>query len=114
MIFECRPVYDASRYQEFLFTAIFSLIGDYSWGYMLFWSPFLLAEKYVDPKPLIFRNNSGIPGYLPHGYSLWPVFFQSQAGRLVNRVNGLRPDFIVLLGGDYVPGARDYIKPCFC
>ncbi|HHT46703.1 MAG TPA: metallophosphoesterase, partial [Firmicutes bacterium] len=82
-------------------------------GVYVFLEPFLLEEKYVNLQspdlPEEFQDTRIVfLTDIHHG----PYFSRARLGKLVDRVNGLRPD-IILLGGDYVHRSPDYIEPCF-
>ena len=82
-------------------------------GVYVFLEPFLLEEKYVNLQspdlPEEFQDTRIVfLTDIHHG----PFFSAGRLGKLVGKVNGLRPD-IILLGGDYVHRSPDYIEPCF-
>lgn len=78
-----------------------------------FIEPFLIELKTIDIKrddipdefvgtKIVFISD------IHHG----PFFSKTRLRRLVGKINGLKPD-IVLLGGDYVHRDPKYIEPCF-
>lgn len=79
----------------------------------MFAESYMLLIKTVDLKdsdiPLPFdRKKIVFVSDIHHG----PHFSKKRIGKLVNRINSLKPD-IILLGGDYVENDAKYIKPCF-
>lgn len=75
-------------------------------SYMLFVKTVDLKDSDIplpfDGKKIVFVSD------IHHG----PHFSKKRIGNLVKRINGLKPD-IILLGGDYVESNAQYIKPCF-
>ncbi|HNY10454.1 MAG TPA: metallophosphoesterase [Candidatus Wallbacteria bacterium] len=78
----------------------------------LYLEPFFLSVWETDIKsvqiPVAFNGKKIVfISDIHHG----PHFSIGRVRSLVEKVNGLKPD-IVLLGGDYVHGGSRYIKPC--
>lgn len=78
-----------------------------------FVEPFLIEEKVIKvfnpdiPKPF---NNVRVM-FITDIHHDW-FFSISRVKNLVRRINAQRPD-LILLGGDYVEGSPNYIRPCF-
>lgn len=82
-------------------------------GVYVFLEPFFLEEKYIDIRnpdipPQFHDTRIVFLSDIHHG----PYYSRARLGKLVNRVNRLKPD-IILLGGDYVHRSSSYIEPCF-
>lgn len=89
------------------------LLGAALWCFYTLLEPYWLENKFytISSKeiPQAFdRTRIVLVSDIHHG----PYFSKKRIGKLVQRVNRLRPDLVVL-GGDYIQQKREYVRPCF-